>query len=230
MSKKDRPAEEFEKLQREIVRDRVQAVFDRQSTQYRQGLEEAGFTWHDDDSPSEEDEERTAFAANANQKLLVDYFEGARPLSDGVFTALQSERFADNSNYPLIRRYFRAGNQPLKTLIIEGLQRQPTDIDLLCDLALFHEFHPMLSELVHYFTKACQLEENLQKFAEIVQEFHTETTIDGYDAMYTLRQTFDSESDKGKVVDFLASELASRENEHLTVQTDDDPETHHHRG
>ena len=214
MSKKDKYAEEFDKLQREIVRDRVQAIFDRQPAQYRQELEEVGFSWFDDDGPSEEEEERAALPVNANQKLLVDYFEGTLPLSEDVFAALKLERYADNSNYPLIRRYFRVGNQPLKSLIIDGLQRQPTDIDLLCDLALFHEFKPMLSELVGYFTKACQLEEDLQKFAEIVEEFYAETTIDGYDALLALRKIFDSKSDKRKIIDFLASELSNRDHEH----------------
>jgi hypothetical protein len=229
MGKKDKYAEEFDKLKREIVRDQVQEIFDRQPAQYRQGLEEVGFSWFDDDGPSEEEEERTALPVNANQKLLVDYFEGALPLADDVFAALKLERYADNSNYPLIRRYFRAGNQPLKSLIIDGLQRQPTDIDLLCDLALFHEFNPMLSELVDYFTKACMLEEDHQKFAEIVEEFQAETTIDGYDALLALREIFDSNSDKGKIIDFLASELSNRDHEHLTFQTDEDPKTQHPR-
>ncbi len=227
MDKKDKYADEFEKLHREIVRSRVQAVFDRQPAQYRQGLEEIGFSWFDDDMPSEEEEERTALPVNANQQLLVDYFEGALPLADDVFAALKLERYADNSNYPLIRRYFRAGSPPLKSLILAGLERQPTDIDLLCDLALFHEFNPMLNELVNYFTTACRLEEDLQKFAEIVEEFYAGTTVDGYDALLALREIFDSESDKGKVLVFLASELSNRDHEHLTFQTDESQGTHH---
>ena len=222
MSKEDKFAKEFEKLQREIVRDRIQDVFDRQPTNYIKGLEESGFTWHDDDGLSEEEEELAALARNANQKLLVDYFEGTRPLAEDVFVALQDERDADDPNFPLIRRYFRSGNQPLKRLIIDGLQRQPTDIDLLCDLSLFHEFNHMLSELAHYFTKACQLEADLQQFAEIVQEFHANTTIDGYDALLALRGLFDSDSDKGKIVIFLTNEMSSRDEEHLTFQTDSD--------
>jgi len=223
-SKKDKHAKEFEELQREIIRDRVQSVFDRQPSDYRQELEEVGFTWFDDDGQSEEDEERAALSLNANQRLLVDYFDGYRPLSDDVFAALQEERYTDNPNFPLIRRYFRAGNQPLKILIIDGLQRQPTDIDLLCDLALFHEYNPMLSELVHYFTKACQLEEDLQKLSEIVQEFYTTATIDGYDALLALSEQFDSQSDKGKIIAFLTKELSSRDEEPFTFQTDDDPD------
>ena len=222
--KKDKHAKEFEELQREIVRDRVQAVFDRQPSDYRQELEEVGFTWHDDDGPSEEDEERSSLPLNANQRLLVDYFGGYHPLSDDVFAALQEERYADNPNFPLIRRYFRAGNQPLKILIIDGLQRQPTDIDLLCDLALFHEYNPMLIKLVHYFTQACQLEEDLQKLSEIVQEFYATATIDGYDALLALSGLFDSESDKGKIIAFLTRELSSQDETPFTFQTDDNPD------
>ena len=63
------------------------------------------------------------------------------------------------------------------------------------------------------------MEEDLQKFAEIVEEFHAETTIDGYNALLALRDFFDSNSDKGKIIDFLASELSNRDHEHLAFQT-----------
>lgn len=81
--------------------------------------------------------------------------------------------------------------------------------------------------LVDYFTKACQLGGNMQKFTEIVEEFYTETTIDGYDALLALRKLFEPESDKREIIDFLKSELSNRDHEHLTFQTDEDPKTHH---
>ncbi|MFN2366876.1 MAG: hypothetical protein ABR523_10515, partial [Desulfurivibrionaceae bacterium] len=58
--KKDRLTEEFEELQDEIFRDKIKEVFAEDPVNYRDGLAELGFTWHDDDYPSEEDEEDLA--------------------------------------------------------------------------------------------------------------------------------------------------------------------------
>lgn len=216
MSKDDPADDDYEKAWREIVHDRIEEVFARQPADYRQGLEEIGFTWHDDDGPSEEDEERLAVPMNANQRRLVEYFEGKTLLADGHLTALREEWEAETPNYPLIRKYFRSGNQPLRELILAGLQRQPTDLGWLCNLAAFHEYTPMLAEVIRYFTDACQREEDWQHFAEIAQEFHLNTAPDGYDAFLALRELFGPDSEKGKIVDFLSREFAAQQ-QSLTV-------------
>lgn len=161
MSKKDKYAEEYEELQREIVRDKVNEVFRNDPVNYRDGMEEIGFTWHDDNYPSEEEEEVAAIPHNDIQKKLVAYFDGHTSLSDDIIDAFQYERHAEIPNYPLIRKYFRAGNQPLKQLILSGLQSDPTNLECLADLAFFHEFNDILPELVEYFIRACLLETNL---------------------------------------------------------------------
>ena len=60
MSKKDKYVEEFEELEKEIYRDQIKEVFKKDPKNYREGLEDLGFTWYDDEYPSEEDEENSA--------------------------------------------------------------------------------------------------------------------------------------------------------------------------
>ena len=213
LSKKDKYAEEYEKLKREIVIDKVNEVFKKDPANYREGLEEIGFTWFDDDYPSEEDEEAAAIPENDRQESLVAYFEGRVELSEHLLDLLQAERLSDTPNYPLIRKYFRCGNDRLKRLIILGLEKDSTSIELLSDLAFFHEFNNILPELIEHFTKACQLETDVQKFSELAQEFYYSVIEDGYDALQALKNIFGEESDKRKIIDFLISELKTQDNQ-----------------
>ena len=198
MSKKDKYDDEYGELKREIIRDKIKEVFFKDSNNYIEGLEEIGFTWFDDEYPSEEDEENTAVPENDNQKFLVSYFEGEIELSEKVLTTLQTERNTENPNYPLIRKYFRSGNTHLKNLILYGLKNNPTSFDFLTDLMFFHEFESNLPELINYFTKACRLEDDLQKFSELATEFYYGTNADGYEALYALRKIFDEGRFGGK--------------------------------
>ena len=111
-----------------------------------------------------------------------------------------------------MRKYFRAGNQPLKDLLLFGLKKDSTNFELLCDLAFFHEFKNILPELVEHFTNACQQETDLQKFSELAQEFYHTVIGDGYDAMLALENIFDEVSDKSKVIDFLINEFNEQGN------------------
>lgn len=207
MSKKDKYAEDYEKVQREIVRDKINEVFKKDPANYREGLEGIGFTWFEDDYPSEEDEENVAVPENDNQQQLVDYFQGKSEFSDYLLKILHVERHADRPNYPLIRKYFRAGNPRLKDLLLHGLEKDAANLEHLCDLTFFHEFNNILPELIEHFTKACRLETDPQKFSELAQEFYYSVIEDGYDSLSALRNIFDEESDKRKIVDFLTTEI-----------------------
>ena len=213
--KKGGYAEEYGKLKDEIIRDKVKEVFEKDPGNYREALEEKGFLWFDDDYPSEEDEENAAVPVNDRQRLLVSYFEGRTELSTTVMEALLAEKNTEEPNYPLIRKYFRAANPHLKALILFGLENDPTSFDFLTDLIFFHAFERNLPEMIEHLSRACQLEDDWQKFSEIALEFHYATQWDGYNALHALRDMFGENSDKRKIIDFLISEQNDQNQEEM---------------
>lgn len=214
---KDKFMKDYEELRDEMIRDKVRKAVAENPGDVRKALEENGFAWFDDDYPSEEEEENAAVPENDRQRQLVSYFEGKARLSSAVISAFLGEHEAEEPNYPLIRRYFRAVNQPLKELILAGLENDPTNLDLLNDLIFFHEFEKNLPELITHLTKACQLEDDLQRFSEIALEFHYGTQADGYHALAALQEISPEGSDKRKIVDYLIAEAAGNEQEAIGV-------------
>ncbi|MBU0480205.1 MAG: hypothetical protein KKG47_03770 [Proteobacteria bacterium] len=206
---------DYEKLRAEMIRDKVRKAVAENPGNVRESLEDIGFTWFDDEYPSEEDEEKVAVPEIDRQWQLVSYFEGQAPLSAAVITAFLNEHEAEESNYPLIRRYFRAANQPLKKLILAGLENDPTNLALLTDLIFFHEFERNLSELITHLTRACRLEDDPQRFSEIAREFHDTTQADGYHALAALQEIFAEGSDKRTIIDYLIAEAAGNDQEEM---------------
>jgi hypothetical protein len=86
------------------------------------------------------------------------------------------------------------------------LDNYPARIDLLSDLAFFHEFENILNILITYYTKACIDQENLETFSELAKDFYYSTNPDGYEAYYALRELFEPETDKRNIIDFLIAE------------------------
>jgi hypothetical protein len=205
--------EDYANLRDEMIRDKVRETVRKNPGNALEALEKIGFTWFDDDGPSEEEEENAARPENDRQRQLVSYFEGKAPLSAGVISAFLGEHEAEEPNYPLIRRYFRAANQPLKKLILVGLENDPTNLDLLTGLIFYHEFERNLPELITYLTRACQLEDDLSRFSEIAHEFYYSTQADDYHALAALQEIFAEGSDKRKIVDFLISEAKGDQEE-----------------
>lgn len=216
MGKKDKYLEEFEKIQREIVSEKMWQAFREGSGNYRENLEQIGFSWFEDYGP-EEEEERVAVPENDNQEMLVAWFEGNIEFSDKLLDILQDERGSDEPNYPLVRKYFKSGNRHLFKLIKLGLQQDPTNIDLLSDLGYFHEFKYILSELIDHFMTACKLENDLQKFSELAQEFFFSTIEYDYNALYALRDLFTETSDKRKIINFFINEHENQKDEQVTL-------------
>jgi len=204
--KKDKVVEEYEKLKNEIIFDKVDEIFRTQPDNYISALEEIGFKYYEDDDDDEETEEASARPENQNQKDLVAYFEGERKLTDEIFQIFLEERDVENPNLPLIRKYFKKANQNLKSLILYGLDHYPGRLDLLSDLAYFHEFENILSTLITYYIRACLDQENMEAFAELAQEFYYTTVPDGYEALHALRDLFDSGTDKRNIIDLLIAE------------------------
>jgi len=196
-----------------MIRDKARKAVAENAGNVREALEESGFTWLGDENPSEEDEEKAAVPENVRQRFLVSYFEGKAQLSGNVISPFLSEHKAEVPNFPLIRRYFRAANQPLKKLILSGRENDPTNLDLLADLIFFYEFERKLPELITHLTKACRLKDDLPRFFDKEREFYHRTRADGYNALAALLEIFDEDSDKRKIVDFLISEAANSEEE-----------------
>ena len=208
MDKKDKDSvlNDYEKLKNELIRDKVSEIFRNHPKNYIAKMEEIGFEYFEDDNDCEEIEERNAQPENQRQRDLVAYFEGRKKLSKKIFENYSEEKATKNPNYPLIRKYYKEANKNLKSLLLYGLDNYPARIDLLSDLVFFHEFENILNILITYYTKACIDQENLETFSELAKDFYYSTNPDGYEAYYALRELFEPETDKRKIIDFLIAE------------------------
>ena len=208
MGKKDKESglDDYEKLKNEIIRDKVSEIFRNHSKGHIAKMEEIGFEYFEDDDDHEEIEERNAEPENQRQRDLVAYFENKKKLSKKIFESYSEEKAAENPDYPLIRKYFKKANKNLKSLLLYGLDNYPGRIDLLSDLSFFHEFENILSILISYYTQACVDQGNLDTFTELAKDFYYSTNPDGYEAYYALRELFEPETDKRKIIDFLMAE------------------------
>ena len=212
MGKKDKDSilDDYEKLKNEIIRDKVNEIFRNHPKDYIAKMEELGFEYFEDDDDYEEIEERNAKPENQRQKDLVAFFENKKKLSKNIFESFSEEKASENPNFPLIRKYFKKANLNLKALILYGLDHYSGRIDLLSDLTLFHEFENILSTLISYYTRACVDQQNLETFSELAKDFYYATSPDGYEALYTLRELFEPDTDKRKIIEFLISEEEER--------------------
>ncbi|MBW2367206.1 MAG: hypothetical protein JRH15_04905 [Deltaproteobacteria bacterium] len=209
MGKKDKDSvlDDSEKLKNEAIRDKVNKIFRNHPKNYIGKMEELGFEYfEDDDDDSEEIEERNAKPENQSQRELVAFFEGKQKLSKKILESYSKEKAAKNPNYPLIRRYYKEANKNLKSLLLYGLDNYPGRNDLLSDVSFFHEFENILSILITYYTQACIDQANLDSFSELAKDFYYSTNPDGYEAYYALRDLFEPETDKRKIIDSLISE------------------------
>jgi len=208
MGKKDKDSvlANYKKLEIEIKRDKVSEIFRKHPRDYVTKMEEIGFEYFADDENYEEIEERNAKPQNRRQREIVGYFENKNKLSKKLFESYSEEKAAQNPNYPLIRKYYKQANKNLKTLLLYGLDNYPGRIDLLSDLSFFHEFENILGTLITYYTQACVEQGNLDTFSELAKDFYYSTSPDGYEAYYALRELFESESNKRKIIDFLIFE------------------------
>ena len=193
----ENPEDRFAQVN-EIIRNHPQ--------DYRERLEEIGFDWQDDDYDvqyeAEVDEERTAVPQTDNQHRLIHFLERGGRVTRRILDAYMEERYTENPNLPLIRRYFKQANPHLKKILLKGLSLNPTDLDLLDDLAYFSEFDSMLGELIGFYTDACVKETDMERFSMLAQDFHMNTYNQGYDALQELSEIFPSGT-KGAVVKHL---------------------------
>jgi hypothetical protein len=217
MGKKDKDSvlDDYAKLKNEIIRDKVNEIFRSHPKDHIAKMEELGFEYFedDDDDDYEEIEERNARPENQRQRDLVAYFENKKKLSKKIFESYSEEKAAESPNYPLIRKYYKEANKNLKSLLLYGLDNYPGRIDLLSDLSFFHEFENILSILITYYTRACVDQTNLDTFSELAKDFYYSTNFDGYEAYYALRELFEPDTDKRKIINFLIAEKEEAERE-----------------
>ena len=191
-------------------------IFRTQPDNYMAALEEIGFEYHEE-YDYDEIEEKNAGPENQNQKDLVAFFKGEKKLSDRILHQYLKECDSEFPNQPLIRSFFKEANQNLKSLIVYGLDRYPGRIDLLSDLAFFHEFENNLSLLITYFTRACVAQSNLETFTELAWDFYYSTNPDGYEALYALKELFDPDTEKRKIIDFMIAETEESTKDDMPV-------------
>lgn len=208
MAKKDKDSviNDYKKLKDEIIYDKVSEIIRNHPKDYIAKMEEIGFKYFEDDVDFEEIEEKKAKPENQRQRYLVSYFENKKKLSKKIFESYSEEKAAENPNYPLIRKYYKAANKNLKALLFYGLEKYPGRFDLLADLSYFHEFENILDTLITYYTRACVIQEDLETFSELAQDFYYSTMPDDYEAYYALQELFGPDTDKRKIIDFLIAE------------------------
>lgn len=144
-------------------------------------LMEYGFTYVEDDCDNDIAEENQARPETPIQKTLVAYFESSKNPSLKILELFKQEKESESTNYPLIRKYFRASNQKLKALILFGIQQEPCNIDFYYDLLFYSEFSYSLIELSNIAINACINIECLSDFENIVQDFYYFLSYDEYD-------------------------------------------------
>ncbi len=193
----------FEADDAEALIDRVSQIIKNHPRDFRERLEEVGFVWQDADTDllyeEEAKEERAAVPETETQLRLVQFLDNGGPVTRKILNAYLRERYSENANLPLIRRYFKQANPNLKAILLNGLATNPTDVDLLDDLSYFSEFDSILGELIHLYTNACLKEMDIERFSQLAQDFHMNTYDQGYDALHDLIALFRS-GNKGAVV------------------------------
>ena len=185
--------------------EKVNEIIRNHPEDYVAKLKELGFEYCEEED-DEEIEGRNATPENQMQQDLVAYFEGEMELSDATLETFFAVRYSACPNLSLIRKYFRKANQKLKSLLLYGLDRYPARIDLVSDLAYYHEFENILAILITHYTRACLNEMNLETFTELARDFYYATHPDGYEALYALRDLFEPETEKRKTIDSLIAE------------------------
>lgn len=158
----------------------------------------------------EEFEELQAKPESASEKELVQFFESKKEVTDNILSNFINQKNKEEPNYALFRKYFKEANVQLKKLLLFGLDKEPTSLDLLSDIALFSKFESALGILIERYISACRLESNEEKFKEIVMAFHCDVSLYGYDVFYSLKNIFASDPVKIASVNAIEQSIEKR--------------------
>ncbi len=103
-------------------------------------------------------------------------------------------------NYPLVRKYFRHGNEQLLKLLLYALEKEPINKELLQDLHYFNQHHNIHFGIIRYYLRACEKEQGLAAFGEPVEDFTHDTQGTNFDALHQLKHTFSHNTEKGRQI------------------------------
>jgi hypothetical protein len=187
--------EEYEDIRNEFLMEQVNDAIKKDPKNWRNNLEEIGFTWIDDNQDEIAEEDR-AVPLNNNQVYLVEYFEEKIKLNDKMVAAFINEAESEKPNYPLVRKYFKAGNNRLLHLLTSGLSSLPTNQVLLSGLSYFHENKNILTRIISAYINACNEENNAEICKELCINFINDTYPDGYEALVELESLFQNNHEK----------------------------------
>ena len=192
--------EEYEDIKNELLMDKVSNAINEDPRNWRKNMEDIGFTWIDD-SQEEKEEEKNAIPKNVNQEYLIGYFEEQIAFNDKLIEVFINEVESENPNYPLFRKYFKAGNTGLLHILISGLSSFPTNQVLLSGLSYFHGNRNVLTHIISAYTAAFNKEDSAEIFKELCIDFINDTNSDGYDALATLKSMFQNNSKKLQIIE-----------------------------
>ncbi|WP_203249977.1 hypothetical protein [Cysteiniphilum marinum] len=149
-------------------------------------LEEYGFAFYDDGDDIEDQEELIAKPETQRQQRIVAYFESNIQPSEDILCDFLAEKYSDDCNMPLIRKYFKSGNINLKHLIMFGLDNNPKDMGLFSDFLFFSEFSFNLIDIINICTRSCIAIDNDDDFKEACYSFYCYSFDHDYDAYMAL--------------------------------------------
>ena len=193
---------EYEEIKNQLLMDKIRDAIIKDPKDWKNNMEEIGFTWIDD-SQEEIEEEKNACAQNVNQEYLVAYFEGQVKYDNMLIEILIKEIESEIPNYPLFRKYFKTGNTRLFHLLISGLSSLPTNQVLLSGLGYLHEYKNILSTIIGAYIAACKKEDNTLRFRGLCLGFINDTDADGYDAIAELKSIFQDNEGKLEVLESI---------------------------
>jgi hypothetical protein len=191
----------------------VAAAFRHGSHNLIDEIEKLGFSYivADHEVAEEVAEEGAARPETGFELELVSFFDGDDEASEHLLELWCEETRREESQLPLWRRYFRAGNAQLKKLILFGLDQYPTNHDLLDNLSILNSFLPMPKELLRRFTLACDLEDNQERFRELAQDFDAGVVSFGYDALHAMLARYADNDEKKNIIAGLLFERDKHE-------------------
>ena len=195
------PQNDPKRFHDQLVMERVSKTLKESTDFHPDTLTPLGFNFIDDDSETKEiEEERKALPQNTIEKDLINYLEGQSQPSQEQIDHLTAIKTHKEPNYPLIRKYFKQGNEQLLKLLLYALEKQPTNTELLKDLHYFHQHRNIHFEIVRCYLRACKEEKDLAIFEDLAEDFIHATKGTNFDALHQLKYAFPNDTEKGCLI------------------------------
>ncbi|QEP41934.1 hypothetical protein D5085_01505 [Ectothiorhodospiraceae bacterium BW-2] len=138
---------------------------------------------------------------NETKEYLTAYFNGHIAYNSDMLEAMRHDIYRNIAKFDFYEQYLIAGNPRILHLILEGLAARP-DSPLLLELLLFfHQFHPILPQLIGCYTQAFLQNNDDEDLFEMALDFIEATAENGYDAMAQLRVLFANNTNKLQLLD-----------------------------